>query len=239
MTGSIALSAMAALRTGAGLVTVGCPAESQASVAAHDPCVMTQPVDDAVASTFDALGVGPGLPPDQVDDDFWSELLAAVGDRPLVVDAGAVDLAGRHHGATREHAGPIVMTPHPGEFARLTETSVAAVEADRRGAAETAARALGVVIVLKGAGTIVTDGAQTAMNATGNSGMATAGSGDVLTGVLTALLAEGMPPWDAARLAVHVHGLAGDVAAAKYGRRSMTALDLARSLHVAWQQLDR
>ena len=237
MTGSIALAAMAALRSGAGLVSVQCPAESMTAVASHDPCYMTGPLDASSRGRADAIGIGPGLPPDQFD--ALPDLLAETTGRPLLCDAGAIDLVARDRDAVAAHASPLVLTPHPGEFARLSGLSVAVVESDRRSHAEALARDLGAVVVLKGQGTIVTDGERTAINATGNSGLATGGTGDVLTGIVTALLGQGVAAWEAARIGVHVHGLAGDLAAAKLGQRSMTALDVVRSLAAAWMQFEQ
>jgi NAD(P)H-hydrate epimerase len=120
---------------------------------------------------------------------------------------------------------PRILTPHPGEFARLIGRSFHD-RAEQQRAAEEFAATHDVVVVLKGAGTIVTDGRQTTINTTGNPGMATGGTGDVLTGVIAGLLCQNLAPLDAARVAVHVHGLAGDLAAATLGQVSLIASDL-------------
>ena len=252
MTGAISLSAMAALRSGAGLVRVVCPRESAAAVSAHHPAYMTQDWDpDADRDWPDAVGFGPGV-------DRWTLAplhVAALIDRcsvrrcPIVIDATGLDylaagqlgLATSGHEAVRACDSPVVLTPHPGEFARLTGLPIEQFNRSdiaRRDAAAEWARNLGCVIVLKGAGTVVTDGVRTHTNATGNSGLATGGTGDVLTGIITALLAEGLPAWEAARIGVHAHGLAGDIAAATFGRRAMTAVDVVESLPAAWRQLE-
>jgi NAD(P)H-hydrate epimerase len=124
------------------------------------------------------------------------------------------------------HHGPVVITPHPGEFARLVGCDVATVQADRQRLAARFATAHAAVVVLKGQGTIVTDGLRLAVNETGNPGMATGGTGDVLAGLLVALLSQGLEPFAAARLAVHLHGLAGDLACADIGETALIATDL-------------
>ena len=121
---------------------------------------------------------------------------------------------------------PAVLTPHPGEFARLMRSSVAQVQAGRSECAVRFARDHHVVLVLKGHGTVVTDGERIYINSTGNPGMATGGSGDVLTGLLSALIAQGMTSFDAAVLGVYAHGLAGDLAARELGKVSLIASDL-------------
>src|SRR5262249_34964517 len=133
---------------------------------------------------------------------------------------------------------PVILTPHPGEFARLTGTSVTEVQADRLGqAAKLAQASPALVVVLKGAGTIVTDGRRSFENTTGNPGMATGGTGAVLTGVTAALLAQGLPAFEAAQLAVFVHGLAGDIARDNHGEIGMIAGDLVDALPDAFSHL--
>ncbi|MCA8958609.1 MAG: NAD(P)H-hydrate dehydratase, partial [Planctomycetes bacterium] len=122
--------------------------------------------------------------------------------------------------------GTLVLTPHPGEAGRLLGSDSAAVQQDRRGAAAELARRSGQVVVLKGHRTLVCDGARVFENRTGNDGLATAGAGDVLAGLLGALLAQGVEPFDAACLAVHLHGRAGDLVAERLSRAGLTAEDL-------------
>ena len=126
--------------------------------------------------------------------------------------------------ATRRAAAAArILTPHPGEFARLTNTDTKTVQADRQTRAAEFARKHGVIVVLKGHATVVTDGEHVAVNTTGNSGMATGGTGDVLTGLIAALLAQGLEPFAAAQLGVHRHGLAGDLARTDIGEVGMIA----------------
>ena len=131
---------------------------------------------------------------------------------------------------------PRILTPHPGEFARLIGHEKIE-QHEREALAQDFARRTGTVLVLKGHHTVITDGAHVALNFTGNPGMATGGTGDVLTGITTALVCQRLAPYDAARLAVYVHGLAGDLAAAELSQISMIASDLLRYLPKAWKQV--
>jgi ADP-dependent NAD(P)H-hydrate dehydratase len=249
MTGAIVLAGTAALRGGAGLVTLAVPDRCLETVAVHEPCCMTVPLpDDAVgrvtasahaqlkkqlaASTVIACGPGLG----RSDDLNWlvRELYCTV-EQPLVVDADGLNALAAVPDGLSEPAGPRVITPHPGEFRRLWDDPRVAADRLPACAVELAARH-GLVVVLKGHHTVVTDGRQTGHNQTGNPGMATGGSGDVLTGLITALLCQHLATWDAARLAVHLHGLAGDLAARQLGQPSLTARDIIRFLPAAFLQ---
>ncbi|MFM7208117.1 MAG: NAD(P)H-hydrate dehydratase [Planctomycetaceae bacterium] len=255
MAGAPALAAMAALRSGAGLVELLVPEPVAAIAAGFDPCVMTRGLpaaDDgtlapaagamiaAAAVRAAALAVGPGLGRSdsvrQIVLDLWRGV-----ETPAVFDADALWPLGTA-GSLEAHAGPRLLTPHAGEMLRLIGMEASAAEADDRAFLERHARGLAstldAVVLLKGAGTLVTDGRHESRNPTGNPGMATAGTGDVLTGVTAALLAQGMPVRDAARLAAWLHGRAGDVAAAERGQVSMTARDLLDRLYVAFQQIN-
>jgi len=255
MAGAPALAAMAALRSGAGLVELVVPETVVAIAAGFDPCVMTcgLPAADgefasgtaasltARLARASAVAIGPGIGrSDAVRDlvaSLWRHLAC-----PAVFDADglwALSLCG----PLAEHAGPRLLTPHAGEMLRLLGRDPAGPEADDRPFLEAEARRMaadtGAVILLKGSGTLITDGRCEARNTTGNPGMATAGTGDVLTGVAAALLAQGMSPFEAARLAAWVHGRAGDAAAADLGEVSMTARDLLDRLHVAFRDVAR
>jgi NAD(P)H-hydrate epimerase len=253
MAGAPALTAMAALRSGAGLVELLVPEPVVAIAAGFDPCVMTwgfpaaeggfsSGASDALATRLaraSAVAIGPGVG----RSDAVCECVATLWrhlDRPAVFDADAL-WALSQCGPLAEHAGPRLLTPHAGEMLRLLGRDPAGPEAGDRPFLEAEARRMaadvGAVILLKGAGTLVTDGRREARNTTGNPGMATAGTGDVLTGVSAALLAQGMSPFDAARLAAWVHGRAGDAAAADLGQVSMTARDLLDRLHVAFREV--
>ncbi|MCA9247903.1 MAG: NAD(P)H-hydrate dehydratase [Planctomycetales bacterium] len=249
MAGSISLSAMAALRGGAGLVKVAVPSVCQDLVAGFEPSYMTvglaadesgriaaEARDQIIASAKEAtvLAIGPGLGRSAALDELVAWLYRVIP-KPMVLDADALNaLANQldvlpHAGAAR------LLTPHPGEFARLVGSQAESLEARRAQAFELAARSERLVVVLKGHHTFVTDGKTTATGSTGNPGMATGGSGDVLTGLIAALLAQGMNPLDAAHLGVHLHGLAGDLAAADLGQQSLIASDLIKYLPQAFR----
>jgi NAD(P)H-hydrate epimerase len=188
-----------------------------------------------------AVAIGPGIGRSDAVRDLVASLWRHL-DRPAVFDADAL-WALSLCGPLAEHAGPRLLTPHAGEMLRLLGRDPAGPEADDRSFLEAEARRMaadtGAVILLKGSGTLVTDGRCEARNTTGNPGMATAGTGDVLSGVAAALLAQGMSPFEAARLAAWVHGRAGDAATADLGEVSMTARDLLDRLHVAFREVVR
>jgi NAD(P)H-hydrate epimerase len=222
MSGAAVLCGSAALRGGAGLVQVACPADIQDVVALGNPCYLTADIRESVAlaKSADALAIGPGLGD---TGDFVRELLTAVPGVPAVVDADG--LRAFHPGPV-PRAGPTVLTPHPGEFGRLTGLGTAAVQADRERLSREWAKRLDVVLLLKGHRTVVTDGDRLTVNATGNPGMATGGTGDVLTGLLAAFLAQRLGAFPAAELAAWVHGHAGDLAADDLGQTALTAADV-------------
>jgi NAD(P)H-hydrate epimerase len=239
MAGAAALVGNGALRAGAGLVRVATADAALDTVAGLAPCCTTAPLPDdgthltaaaadriiALADGQDALAVGPGLGRTDGVAVVVRRLQEAVL-APVVLDADGLNVLGDEAKAVLAQGHhPVVLTPHPGEAARLLGSSVPEVQADREAAAATLAGWCDVA-VLKGAGTVVTDGSRLYVNATGNPGMATAGSGDVLTGMLTALVAAGMEPFDAAVLAVWAHGRAGDLVADRLGPLGLTAWDL-------------
>src|SRR6185437_17117845 len=154
----------------------------------------------------------------------------------LVLDADALNVLVGRLGALRKHRGPIVMTPHPGEFARLLGCDIPTVQAQRQELAAEFARTHGVVVVLKGHGTVVTDGQRVYVNTTGNPGMASGGTGDVLGGLIAALLGQKLETFAAAQLGVYLHGLAGDLARDELGEVSLIATDLLDFLPRAFQQ---
>ena len=254
MAGAPALAATASLKSGAGLVELLVPDSVAAIAAAFDPCVMTRGLpaeaeggvaaaaeDTLVArlTAADAGVVGPGIGRTAAVRDIVRRLWRDVS-APVVFDADALwALSPADRGLLRDHAGPRVLTPHAGELARLLGRDPAAVtDADRPALAEAAATLaaeIDAVVVFKGAGTLVAAPHRQARNDTGNPGMATAGTGDVLAGVIAAILGQGLAPFDAARLGAWVHGLAGDAAAADLGEISMTARDLLDRLHVGFR----
>jgi NAD(P)H-hydrate epimerase len=187
------------------------------------PAAAAELTELAGASTATAIGPGLGRSP------ALGDLLLAVFSQttvPLVLDADALNALAGRTAELRLHHGPVVITPHPGEFARLVGCDIPTVQADRQGLAARFAAAHNAIVVLKGHGTVVTDGQRLAINATGNPGMATGGTGDVLAGLIVALLCQGLEPFAAARLGVHIHGLAGDMARDDIGETALLATDL-------------
>lgn len=261
LTGAPALAALGALHGGAGLVSAVAPADSLAVLAAQAPSVMAYRVATDAAGvltpatlaaglprrpeTFDVVAAGPGMSTGAGTAALIAELLAGPAER-LVLDADALNvLAGRPEALRRPGraagaAPSVIITPHPGEAARVLEISVAAVQADRLAAVRALVARTGSVVVLKGAGTLVgvPDGAL-GLNLTGNPAMAAGGSGDVLTGLIAALWGQGLHAADAARLGVWLHGTAGDLAAWRSGGPALAAERLARGLDAAWRWLGR
>jgi ADP-dependent NAD(P)H-hydrate dehydratase len=247
MCGSIALSAIASLRCGAGLVTAAVPDRCLEVVAAFHPCVMTIPLSDDGSGRFSldaatglagklagvaAIGCGPGMTT-QPGSVRIVERLLGVPSIPRVFDADAINtLATLDLNETLGDAGPLVLTPHPGELERLTGASASDRDA-QVSVAKSFAERTGAVMVVKGGPTVVVSRERVWTNATGNPGMATAGSGDVLTGVITSLLGQRLSAWDAACLGVWVHGRAGDLAAQQHGQFGMTASEILDSLPLA------
>ena len=250
LTGAAALTALASLRIGAGLTVLGAPESCIDSLAAKLTEVMMLPLPettDGALSTearsailervtwADAVAIGPGLGRSESTQALVRDLSGVIR-RPLIVDADA--LFALFPEKKRHMRASVILTPHEGEFSRMTGVGTADIQADRIGAAQSAARSLGVTMVLKGAPTIVAraDGGVT-MNPTGNPGLATAGSGDVLTGVIAGLAAQGLDPAAAALAGVWLHGRAGDLAAAEKGPRGMIAGDVLERLPEALQEV--
>ena len=249
MSGAAALAGRSALRAGAGLVRVAVPKSILPIVASIEPCFTTiaLPEDDRgqisskaignildAASDNDAMAFGPGV---GTSGELRSVLEALLEQEQLrlVIDAdGLNNLAGLRSWPASLKARTI-LTPHPGEMKRLWMGLFREqLPSARQEQAAKLAHRTRSVVVLKGAGTVVTDGEKVYVNRTGNPGMATAGSGDVLTGVITALLGQGLSDFDAAALGVHIHGLAGDIAAERVGQVSLIATDIAQALSDAF-----
>lgn len=252
MSGAAVLCGMAALRGGAGLVQVATPANVQDVVAAGCPCFTTFGIRlhadgtcaDGVAADLlelaesaDVVAIGPGLGQRPCAKAMIRAILTGLPDKPVVVDADALNALAPLADDFLNRPAPLILTPHPGEFARLAEQPVPA-ETEREDAAVAFARKVGGVLVLKGAGTVVTDGARVYRNATGNPGMATGGTGDVLTGLVAALVGQGPSAFDAAALGAWVHGRAGDRAAEAIGQTSLTATDVLEYIPVVFRELE-
>lgn len=254
MSGAACLAGTAALRGGAGLVSVAIPTAIQSIVASYEPSYMTigaatdpttgQFSNTAVSEllpaieTKDAIAIGPGL---GTGDGSQAVVRAVLSNarQAVVIDADALNILASDsdflHSDAWTKAGPRILTPHPGEFSRLTGLSIATIAADREMHAVSFAQRHRCVLLLKGHNTLITDGSQIAINTTGNSGMATGGAGDVLTGLIAALLGQGLFPFDAARTGAYWHGLAGDLAADELSQPSLIASDLPKYLGVAYR----
>lgn len=249
MSGAVALAGLGALRGGAGLVFLAVPRSVLPIVASIEPSYLTVslPEDDHGRISREAqlelvdlvpkhsvIALGPGLGQSHELDDLvhW---LFTTADVPMVIDADGLNALARMREKPSRHPAPRILTPHPGEFARLLEVDVPTVQQNREELAAGFARQHGIVLLLKGAGTVITDGVRLAVNTTGNGGMATGGTGDVLTGLVASLVAQRMEPFEAAQLAAHLHGLAGDLAAADLSKPGLIASDLPRFLGQAWK----
>jgi len=240
MAGAACLAAGAALRAGAGLVTAACPSAVLMPMQINVPCAMAKPVSQGAYIALDAvqalerlargkqaLAIGPGL---GTDEETWAAIEALVmSDLPKVIDADALNLLARHGGAVGRNT---VLTPHPGEMARLCGVSTREIVKAPVEYAQQLAAQMRCTVLLKGATTVIVRGEEAAMNTTGCDAMGTGGCGDVLTGVVAALMAQGMRPMDAARAGAYYHGLAGEEAAKRLGARAVTAQDVCDHLRI-------
>ena len=238
-TGAAYLAAMGALRSGAGLVFLGVPENIYAieAVKLNEPVVFPLADRGGMVSrdalpeilkrlpAMDAVLIGPGL--GQSEDTL--EVVKAVlenAECPVVLDADGINVMARHKDILRGRTATTILTPHDGEFARLGGE----LSGERMAAARKMARELGCIVLLKGHATCITDGFTDFLNNTGNPGMAVGGSGDVLAGMITALLGQGLPPLDAAAVGAWLHGAAGDLCAEALGQYGMLPTDMLEAL---------
>ena len=253
MAGSISLAGMAMLRTGAGLAQLAVPKSILPTVAGFEPAYMTVPLaeDDAgrishragdriveLAAKATAIAVGPGLGRSAGLDRLVARLFTELA-KPAVFDADALNSLAEQPDALAGAKAPRILTPHPGEFRRLLGGRDPGSRSASCDEAMRLAARLRVVVILKGSQTFVTDGTRDYVNHIGNPGMATGGTGDTLTGILTGLLCQGFEPFDAARLGTWLHGRAGDLAAQEVGEPSLLPTDLQRHLHKAILEMMR
>lgn len=251
MSGAAVLCGRAALRSGAGLVQVASPACIQPVVAAGNPCYTTFPIHQHADGTFsdaaaeevlgwaqsaDSVAIGPGLGHGNDVAGFVRRVVGELPGKPIVLDADALNVLAPFANHFPNRTCPLVLTPHPGEFARLTGLGASEVAARGMELAVEFAAQFGIVMLLKGANTLVSDGTRLYRNSTGNPGMASGGSGDVLTGAIAALLGQGLPPFEAAVLGAWVHGRAGDLAVGTLGEIGLTAADLVEHLPFALRE---
>jgi len=245
MAGAPSLAAEAALRCGAGLVTVAVPEPIAGIVAGYSRECMVLPLaceDGSIAAgalkrideyaeerkvTACVFGCGAG----RTDGIRFllTKLLRYIA-VPTVIDGDGLWALAQDVSLLASAKEPIVITPHVGEFARILTKQAEETKNDREALAKHFAREYQCTVLVKGHRTLITDGEQMTFNTTGNPGMATAGSGDVLNGIIAAFLAQGVAPYDAAKLGAHIHGLAGDEAAKEFGQISMIAGDIIKAL---------
>ncbi|MFH1406723.1 MAG: NAD(P)H-hydrate dehydratase [Candidatus Omnitrophota bacterium] len=253
LTGAAALCSEAALRCGSGLVTLGIPESLNDIMEVKLTEVMTKPLPQTNARTLstmalkeivefskecDVLAIGPGLSRNPQIHHLVQEVIAAVH-KPVVIDADGINaLAGKLDTLLKTNA-PLVLTPHPGELARLLAVNTQDIQEQRAKIAVDFAKKYQVVLVLKGYRSVVVsrEGEKTYINKTGNPGMASAGVGDVLTGMIASFIGQKIAPFEAAKLAVYLHGLAGDLAAKKKGEASLIAGDIISNLSDAIKSL--
>jgi ADP-dependent NAD(P)H-hydrate dehydratase / NAD(P)H-hydrate epimerase len=251
--GSVAMAGIAALRTGAGLSTVATPKSVLATVAGFHPEVMTEPLDETDAGSISTrasgavdalikgktvLAVGPGISRKPETSEFVRSLVTKCK-TPLVLDADGLNAFEGRAAELNGKGRALVITPHPGEMARLAASTIAAVQRDRINVARNFARGHELIVVLKGHRTLIAQPDGTVwVNTTGNPGMATGGTGDILTGMVSGLIAQNPEHIvEAVFAAVHLHGLAGDVARESVGEHSLVATDLVKALPEAFRRV--
>ncbi len=242
MLGAAALCSLAAMRSGAGLVTAAVPKGLNLTLQKKiSNVVMSRPLSQSrsgalslksyeqikkIWDRFDAIAIGPGLGRELTTLQLAREVIIHCP-KPLVIDADALFALAGHTQILLKTKAPRVLTPHSVEMSRLTHQSIKEIEAGRLKTARDFARRYNCVLLLKGHRTLVASPeGKTYINPTGNVGMATAGSGDVLTGMITAFLGQGMSPFDAAKFGAYYHGKAGDLAACAKTKASMIASDI-------------
>ncbi|MEC4674629.1 MAG: NAD(P)H-hydrate dehydratase, partial [Nitrospirota bacterium] len=251
--GAAALSARAALRCGTGLVTIATPTNVNPILETLTLEAMTVPMPQTAEGSLsldaaphlenfaqerNALAIGPGLSTQAETVELVRSFIGSL-DRPSIIDADALNALAGHTSILKACRTPPILTPHPGEMARLLGKGTAQdVNQDRLGVARQFAQNHGCILVLKGAQTVMANADQEiSICPTGNPGMASAGMGDALTGIIGGLLAQGLPPWKAAQAGVFLHGLAGDIGARQYGEIGLLASDLIDSIPAAFQQI--
>lgn len=233
MIGAAILSAQSAMRTGAGYCFVFCTEEISRELSLRLTEPILQPFqgieqEKNELSKMDSIGIGPGLGTDSLAKERLENAMDC--EVPLVIDADGLNLLSKDLHLLRKRKNATILTPHEMEMSRLSGIPVEEIRKNREKIAKDFAKNHQVVLVLKGSKTLVTDGEKIYKNKTGNPGMATAGSGDVLLGVISTFLGQGLTPFDAARLGVYVHGLAGDLAKEEFSMNGMIASDFVNFL---------
>ncbi len=253
MAGAALLCARGALRSGVGLLRAAVPQSVYPLLVEAIPEAVFLPVADQngcfsadaipalteALATADAVAIGCGMGMGEAQTSLVRQILSH-STVPVILDADGINAVTPHILVEETRTAPLILTPHPGEMARLMGLSIPQVQADRVAVACRLARQVNAVVVLKGHHTVIAapDG-ETASNPTGNPGMATGGSGDVLAGIIGSLVAQGMTPYDAAVCGVYLHGLAGDMAAQRYSMRGMLPTDLIEELGSLFLQFEK
>jgi len=241
LTGAAALCSLGALRSGCGLVTLGIPKSLNAIMETKLTEVMTRPLPETrnislslealpkikkMLKGVNAVALGPGLSTDKGTKRLVNKLVKLI-DKPLVIDADGLNCICSNIKVLKSIKSPIIITPHPGEMSRLSGLEINTIQRNRQRVAKDLARQCNLIVVLKGNNTVVSDGkANNFVNKSGNPGMATGGTGDILTGMIASFLAQGVPAFNAAKLAVYIHGKAGDLAAREKGEIGLIAGDI-------------
>lgn len=230
MRGAAALAALGALRVGAGLVTLASTQAVIDTLAAtlYEPLWLDREKEDLLgaAERAQAVGIGCGCGNTQETLLQVRNLLNEATTVPLVIDADGINVLSGKADLLKAAKRPVILTPHPLEFSRLCQKPVADIQADRERTAKAFAAEYGVTLLLKGKNTVITDGEHVYVNETGNTALAKGGSGDVLTGMLCGFLAGGCKPLNAAILAAHLHGLAGERLSETYSEYGVLASEL-------------
>jgi ADP-dependent NAD(P)H-hydrate dehydratase / NAD(P)H-hydrate epimerase len=253
-TGAATLTSLAALKSGAGLVILGIPESLNAIMETKLTEVITKPLPDVKKGGHlatrgmgeirrqikwaDSLAIGPGIGTHHETTELVNRLVRQI-EKPVVIDADGLNIIAKDISCLKEHKGPLVISPHYGEFARLSKLSIEEISQNRFELAKAFAKEYNLTLILKGAPSIVTTkSGEIYINGSGNDGMATAGSGDVLTGLIAGFMAQGVDSEKAAIAATFAHGLAGDLAAGELGRRGMIAGDILRMVPEALLELE-
>ena len=251
MTGAAYLTSQAALLSGSGLVTLGIPESLNAIMEVKLTEVMTKSLKETgegslaleafdeikgfIDSKVNSIAIGPGLSTNKETALLVEKLITTIS-KPIALDADGINAFVSRADALKSTKGEVVVTPHPGEMARISGMNIDEIQRDRKTAALDFARKYEVIVVLKGHKTIVADpGGEIFINETGNPGMASGGCGDVLTGMVASLIGQGLKPYNAAKLAVYMHGLAGDIAMRHKGQISLIASDILEALPEAFR----
>ncbi|MCM8759996.1 MAG: NAD(P)H-hydrate dehydratase [Candidatus Omnitrophica bacterium] len=253
LTGAVCLTSMAALRTGCGMVTAGVPESLNDVFEIKLTEVMTKPLSETGRRTIgplavdqctefiekiDGLVIGPGISTEFGTELFFKNLIPKIS-KPMVIDADGLKLLARNLDILENPDKKIILTPHPGEMSYLTGLTIPEIQKNREKVASEFAKKYNVMLVLKGYRTVVADGSNIFINKTGNPGMATAGSGDVLAGIIGSLIVQGFSLWESATMGVYLHGLAGDLAAKKIGEYSLIAGDIIDFLPQAIKKIQK